>query len=109
MERIFHEKQEGSLCAQHCLNGLLQGEYFTAVDLATIAQQIDEQERETMAEGGLNSDDYQRFVHQPSGNLDDSGYFSVQVIASALKVWGLELVPYSSTDAVAQAAQADPT
>ncbi|KAL3217886.1 hypothetical protein MRX96_031991 [Rhipicephalus microplus] len=52
MERIFHEKQEGSLCAQHCLNGLLQGEYFTAVDLATIAQQIDEQERETMAEGG---------------------------------------------------------
>uniref|UniRef100_L7M205 ubiquitinyl hydrolase 1 n=1 Tax=Rhipicephalus pulchellus TaxID=72859 RepID=L7M205_RHIPC len=109
MERIFHEKQEGSLCAQHCLNGLLQGEYFTAVDLATIAQQIDEQERETMAEGGLNSDDYQRFMHQPSGNLDDSGYFSVQVIASALKVWGLELVPYSSTDAVAQAAQADPT
>ncbi|KAH7971721.1 hypothetical protein HPB52_002378 [Rhipicephalus sanguineus] len=102
-------RQEGSLCAQHCLNGLLQGEYFTAVDLATIAQQIDEQERETMAEGGLNSDDYQRFVHQPSGNLDDSGYFSVQVIASALKVWGLELVPYSSTDAVAQAAQADPT
>ncbi|KAH6926002.1 hypothetical protein HPB50_012941 [Hyalomma asiaticum] len=102
-------QQEGSLCAQHCLNGLLQGEYFTAVDLATIAQQIDEQERETMAEGGLNSDDYQRFMHQPSGNLDDSGYFSVQVIANALKVWGLELVPYSSTDAVAQAAQADPT
>uniref|UniRef100_A0A224YSN2 ubiquitinyl hydrolase 1 n=1 Tax=Rhipicephalus zambeziensis TaxID=60191 RepID=A0A224YSN2_9ACAR len=63
MDRIFHEKQEGSLCAQHCLNGLLQGEYFTAVDLATIAQQIDEQERETMAEGGLNSDDYQRFMH----------------------------------------------
>ncbi|XP_050036377.1 ataxin-3-like isoform X2 [Dermacentor andersoni] len=109
MERIFHEKQEGSLCAQHCLNGLLQGEYFTAVELATIAQQIDEQERETMAEGGLNSDDYQRFMHQPSGNLDDSGYFSVQVIANALKVWGLELVPYNSTDPVAQAAQADPT
>lgn len=109
MDRIFHEKQEGSLCAQHCLNGLLQGEYFTAVDLAALAQQIDEQERETMAEGGLNSDDYQRFVHQPSGNLDDSGYFSVQVIASALKVWGLELVPYSSTDPVAKAAQADPT
>ncbi|KAH9375947.1 hypothetical protein HPB48_012587 [Haemaphysalis longicornis] len=48
-------------------------------------------------------------VQQPSGNLDDSGYFSVQVIASALKVWGLELVPFSSTDPVAQAAQADPT
>ncbi|XP_064484532.1 ataxin-3-like [Ornithodoros turicata] len=109
METIFHEKQEGSLCAQHCLNGLLQGEYFTAVDLATLAQQIDEQERETMAEGGVHSEDYRRFLHQPSSNLDDSGYFSVQVIASALKVWGLELVPYSSSDPVAQAAQRDPT
>lgn len=109
METIFHEKQEGSLCAQHCLNGLLQGEYFTAVDLATLAQQIDEQERQTMAEGGLHSEDYRLFLHQPSSNLDDSGYFSVQVIASALKVWGLELVPYSSSDPVAQAAQRDPT
>lgn len=109
MERIFHEKQEGSLCAQHCLNVLLQGEYFTPVDLAALARQIDEQERETMAEGGVNSDDYRLFLHQPSGNLDDSGYFSVQVIASALKVWGLDIVPYSSSDPVAQAAQADPT
>ncbi|CAN7999676.1 unnamed protein product, partial [Ixodes hexagonus] len=102
-------QQEGSLCAQHCLNVLLQGEYFTAVDLAALARQIDEQERETMAEGGVNSDDYRHFLHQPSGNLDDSGYFSVQVIASALKVWGLDIVPYSSSDAIAQAAQADPT
>ncbi|KAG0428850.1 hypothetical protein HPB47_024204 [Ixodes persulcatus] len=109
MEGIFHEKQEGSLCAQHCLNVLLQGEYFTPVDLAALARQIDEQERQTMAEGGVNSDDYRLFMHQPSGNLDDSGYFSVQVIASALKVWGLDIVPYSSSDPVAQAAQADPT
>lgn len=35
---IYHEKQEGSLCAQHALNNLLQGDYFSAVDLATIAQ-----------------------------------------------------------------------
>ncbi|KAL1447970.1 hypothetical protein MTO96_006543 [Rhipicephalus appendiculatus] len=84
MERIFHEKQEGSL-------------------------KLTSRNARPWPKGGLNSDDYQRFVHQPSGNLDDSGYFSVQVIASALKVWGLELVPYSSTDAVAQAAQADPT
>nr|ADD00649.1 ataxin 3 variant e [Homo sapiens] len=32
MESIFHEKQEGSLCAQHCLNNLLQGEYFSPVE-----------------------------------------------------------------------------
>lgn len=109
METIFHEKQEGSLCAQHCLNALLQGEYFNAVDLGTLAQQIDEEERSRMAEGGVHSEDYRKFIQQPSGNVDDSGYFSVQVIASALKVWGLELVPYNSQDPIAQSAQRDPT
>uniref|UniRef100_A0A8C2V635 ubiquitinyl hydrolase 1 n=1 Tax=Chinchilla lanigera TaxID=34839 RepID=A0A8C2V635_CHILA len=28
----------------------------------------------------------------PSGNMDDSGFFSIQVISNALKVWGLELI-----------------
>ncbi len=28
--------------------------------------------------------------------MDDSGYFSVQVMSEALKVWALELVPLSS-------------
>lgn len=115
MEAIFHEKvnivirfyvisrkkcfqQEGSLCAQHCLNSLLQGAYFTAVDLSTLAQIMDEAERQRMAENGVDSEEYRRFLEQPSGNMDDSGYFSVQVISSALEVWGLELVPYSSTD-----------
>lgn len=51
-----------------------------------------------MAECGEESEEYQRFIKQPSGNMDDSGYFSVQVISSALEVWGLELVPFSSTD-----------
>jgi hypothetical protein len=41
MEFIFHEIQEGSLCAQHCLNSLLQGDYYSAVDLAHIGQQLD--------------------------------------------------------------------
>lgn len=41
--------------------------------------------------------------------MDDSGYFSVQVIASALKVWSLEITPYNSQHPVAQTAQADPT
>lgn len=51
-----------------------------------------------MAECGEESDEYRTFLQQPSGNMDDSGYFSVQVISSALQVWGLELVPYCSTD-----------
>jgi hypothetical protein len=31
---VYHEKQDSSLCGQHALNTLLQGPYFTAVDLA---------------------------------------------------------------------------
>ena len=30
--------------------------------------------------------------------MDDSGFFSVQVLSSALNVWGLELLPLQSTD-----------
>ncbi|KAK3918612.1 Ataxin-3 [Frankliniella fusca] len=108
MDLIFHEKQEGCLCAQHCLNALLQGSYFTAVDLATLGQQMDEQERERMAENGVDSEEYRNFLQQPSGNMDDSGYFSVQVIASALNVWNLELVPYNSTEPRALTAQNAP-
>uniref|UniRef100_A0A2K6EKZ7 ubiquitinyl hydrolase 1 n=1 Tax=Propithecus coquereli TaxID=379532 RepID=A0A2K6EKZ7_PROCO len=74
----FHEQQEGSLCAQHCLNNLLQGEYFSPVELSSIAHQLDEEERMRMAEGGVTSEDYRTFLQQPSGNMDDSGFFSIQ-------------------------------
>ncbi|XP_076264987.1 ataxin-3-like isoform X2 [Rhynchophorus ferrugineus] len=109
METIFHEKQDGSLCAQHCLNSLLQGSYFTAVDLGTLANRLDEEEREQMAEGGVDTEQYRTFLEQPSCNMDDSGYFSVQVITSALQVWGLELVPYCSTDTQAKSALENPS
>ena len=73
-------QQEGQLCAQHCLNALLQGPFYTAVDLASLAQQLDDEERQQMAEGqGVDSDEYRRFLQQPSGNMDDTGFFSVQV------------------------------
>ncbi|XP_074852719.1 ataxin-3 isoform X2 [Carettochelys insculpta] len=98
MEAIFHERQEGSLCAQHCLNNLLQGEYFSPVELSSIAQQLDEEERMRMAEGGVSSEEYRTFLQQPSGNMDDSGYFSIQVISNALKVWGLELILFNSPE-----------
>lgn len=80
------------------MNSLLQGAYYTPVDLSTLAQKMDDEERQRMAENGEESEEYQKFLQQPSGNMDDSGYFSVQVISSALEVWGLELVPFSSTD-----------
>ncbi len=55
-------QQEGSLCAQHCLNALLQGQYFTAVELADLARQLDESERQHMAEGGMDSAEYKKFL-----------------------------------------------
>lgn len=61
-ENVLLLQQEGSLCAQHCLNNLLQGEYFTPVDLSSIAHQLDEEERMRMAEGGLLSEEYRTFL-----------------------------------------------
>lgn len=69
---------------------------------------MDDEERIRMAECGEESEEYKKFIKQPSGNMDDSGFFSVQVISSALEVWGLELVPYSSSDPIAVAARTNP-
>ncbi|XP_019407974.1 PREDICTED: ataxin-3 isoform X3 [Crocodylus porosus] len=110
MESIFHERQEGSLCAQHCLNNLLQGEYFSPVELSFIAQQLDEEERMRMAEGGMSSEEYRTFLQycslittsvffpilhleqQPSGNMDDSGFFSIQWFNLNSLLTGPELI-----------------
>uniref|UniRef100_A0A6M2DMQ2 ubiquitinyl hydrolase 1 n=1 Tax=Xenopsylla cheopis TaxID=163159 RepID=A0A6M2DMQ2_XENCH len=108
MEVIFHEKQDGRLCAQHCLNALLQGPYFSAIELSELANRLDDEEREQMAENGIDSDEYRQFLEQPSNNLDDTGYFSVQVISKALSLWGLELVNYCSSEPEAMDARTDP-
>jgi Ataxin-3 len=96
MEYIFHEVQDGSLCAQHCLNSLLQGDYFTAVDLANIAHELDAIERTFMSEAGTATTDYARFLAQESSNYDDTGFFSIQVLQKALESWNIELIPYTS-------------
>ncbi|KAI8638463.1 the Josephin domain of Ataxin-3 in complex with ubiquitin molecule [Parasitella parasitica] len=77
-----------NLCAQHALNVLLQGNYFTAVDLAEIGQELDRQEQLV---GG-------RKVGSESQNYDDSGYFSIQVLQKALEIWNLELKPWKSKE-----------
>lgn len=97
------------MCAQHALNALLQGPYFTAVDLASIANELDEEEKRSMAEGGTDSKEYQEFVAAGSRNMDDSGFFSVQVIARALRVWQLDLIPFLSKNPTSDAARKNPT
>lgn len=41
-------------------------------------------------------------MEQPSGNLDDTGFFSVQVISRALTFWNLEMIPLHSSDEYAK-------
>ncbi len=53
------------------------------MDLATLARELDEEERRRMAEGigaGRSDEEYRRFLAQPSSNMDDTGFFSVQVL-----------------------------
>ncbi|RDB25080.1 Ataxin-3 [Hypsizygus marmoreus] len=85
---IYHEKQQpGSmLCAQHALNSLLQGNFFTAPDLSDIARNLDALEHS-----------YDE-AHTGSTNMDDTGFFSVQVLDNALKVWGLNLTRWRSEE-----------
>ncbi|CCM05363.1 uncharacterized protein FIBRA_07578 [Fibroporia radiculosa] len=63
-----------------------EGNYFTAPDLSAIARSLDEQEAE-----------YEERSHDhDSANMDDTGFFSVQVLERALQVWGLTLVRWRS-------------
>lgn len=85
---IYHEKQQSGsmLCAQHALNSLLQGPYFTAPDLSEIARKLDRLEDQYHTESRRGD----------SENMDDTGFFSVQVIEEALEVWGLNLIRWRS-------------
>ncbi|KXN92436.1 Ataxin-3 [Leucoagaricus sp. SymC.cos] len=93
---IYHEKQQSGsmLCAQHALNSLLQGPYFTAPDLSEIARKLDlledQYNTESQRDGSKNMDD--------TGILltDKSGFFSVQVMEEAIEVWGLNLIRWRS-------------
>ncbi|TPX74653.1 hypothetical protein CcCBS67573_g04089 [Chytriomyces confervae] len=91
---VFFERQEGQLCAQHALNSLLQGQYFSPVDLSQIASDLDNQELSALAEGGNNPPNTANFTSQ---NFDDSGFFSIQVIQNALSVWNLQLSPIGAS------------
>ena len=107
MDLIFHEKQDGALCAQHCLNSLLQGDYYSAVDLAHIAEELDKVERSHMAAAGITKE-YEKFLSEKSSNYDDSGFFSIQVLQRAVESWGLELIPYSGQNEIAISAKSNP-
>ena len=84
MPVLYHEKQESALCGQHCLNNLLQGPYFDAGALADIALELDRKEMELMMSQGM-TDEARSFLKEQSGNVDEQGNFSVQVLSEAVQ------------------------
>ena len=59
IESLCHYRQEDdNMCAQHCLNALIQQPHFHAAMLAEIAMELDMQERETYLVAGADSLDY---------------------------------------------------
>ena len=63
------------------------GPYFTAVELADVARQLDDEERMRMAEGGLASAEYQRFL--------EVRYTHLQVIVCTTAIWTFCVLIYS--------------
>jgi len=89
---VYFEKQESALCGVHCLNALLQGPFFTEIDLMVFGKELDESERTMMGENGYDTNDYLKFMQEDSGNVADNGNFSIQVLTKALHAKLLDLV-----------------
>ena len=50
------------MCGVHCINALLQGPYFDEVSMSNIALSLDQKEKEIMAESGLTSATYLKYM-----------------------------------------------
>ncbi|KZT58914.1 Josephin-domain-containing protein [Calocera cornea HHB12733] len=88
LPHIYHEKQEpGTMtCGQYALNSLLQSHYFGEEDLANIGRGLDAVEHHIDVDSSGRA----------SANVDETGFFSVQVLEQALQVWNLSLVNWRS-------------
>ncbi|WVZ68149.1 hypothetical protein U9M48_017127 [Paspalum notatum var. saurae] len=99
---LYHEVQEGKLCAVHCVNTALQGPFFSEFDLAALAADLDQRERLVMLEGsqspGAANAASGDFLTEGEGshNVSLGGDFSIQVLQKALEVWDLQVIPLDS-------------
>src|ERR1700682_1579967 len=93
---IYWEKQESALCASHALNSLLQPPYYTEVDLAELAHELDRRVEGLMRESGVESSDYLAYQATDSQNVDESGNFSIEVLKNALANFSITIEPYTS-------------
>lgn len=102
---LYHEVQESKLCAVHCVNTVLQGPFFSELDLAALASDLDLRERQMMLEGG-GTNVLGDFLTEDSHNVSMGGDFSIQVLEKALEVWDLQVIPLDSP--VAEPSKYDP-
>uniref|UniRef100_A0A453FXT6 ubiquitinyl hydrolase 1 n=1 Tax=Aegilops tauschii subsp. strangulata TaxID=200361 RepID=A0A453FXT6_AEGTS len=94
---LYHEVQEGKLCAVHCVNTALQGPFFSEFDLAALAADLDQRERQVMLQGAATvaAGDFLA-EGEGSHNVSLGGDFSIQVLQKALEVWDLQVLPLDS-------------
>ena len=79
-DMIYWEQQDGSMCAVHALNTLLQFPYWNPASLAEVARELD------LAENNLSTNWNIR-----NYNVREDGFFSIQAIMKALQVHHLTL------------------
>lgn len=78
---LYHEVQESKLCAVHCVNTVLQGPFFTELDLAALASDLDHKEREVIVSHDQDALSSHDFLSEDSHNVSMDGDFSIQVSA----------------------------
>lgn len=106
------------MCGSHALNNLLQGPYFSAIELMEIARTLDEKElgmlddegRDSMQRDAMEafSKGQQNYSGRISGNVSDEGNFSSQVLMEALAAFGLSMKPIDSEEALLTNPRRDP-
>ena len=79
---LYHEVQESTLCAMHCVNTVLQGPFFSEFDLAALASDLDRRERQMMLQAG---GDFLPDLDE-SHNVSLDGDFSIQVCLQHLSI-----------------------
>lgn len=104
---LYHEVQESKLCGVHCVNTVLQGPFFSELDLAAMAADLDKREMQMVmgSDSGAPSD-YARIMGEDSSNVSLDGNFSIQVLAKALDIWDLKVTSLDAHEA--QAAKTNP-
>ena len=78
--QVYWEHQQGDLmCGLHSVNSILQGPFFDEITLSEVALELDKKEQAMYKKNNMA---------EKSNNLNDGGYFSLQVLIEAMNKKG---------------------